>query len=68
VDLWVQCFHASVEHLGEAGELGDLGVGDPFRFEQAGRAAVDTISTPISTSSRANSTSPVLSETEIKAR
>jgi hypothetical protein len=67
VDLGVQRLHAAVQHLGKAGDLGHFG------DRQAGSASslavppVESSLMPSACSACANSTMPVLSETEISA-
>ena len=68
VHLRVQRFDPAIHHLGKAGELGDLAGGDAFLVEQRGGAAGGDDLDAGATRPRANSTRPVLSETEIRAR
>ena len=68
VDLGVQGLDAAVHHLGKAGVRGDVGHGDAGVLQGLGRAAGRQDLDAARASARPSSTSPVLSETEIRAR
>ena len=63
-DLGVHGLDAAVEHLGKAGDVGDVLHGDAGFAEQLGGAAGrDQLGAQRASSARANSTMPVLSVT-----
>ena len=66
--LGMQRLHAAIEHLGKAGELGDIEYRIPASASVLRVPPVETSSTPHAASARAKSTSPVLSDTDKRAR
>ena len=70
MDARVQRLDAPVHHLGEAGDVGDLAAPAGRRRASAlrGAAGRDELDAALARARAANSTSPVLSDTEISAR
>ena len=65
--LGVQRFDAAVQHLGELRDFGHLVTGKPSLASSWAVPPVESRRMPRACSARANSTMPVLSETEINA-
>ena len=68
MDRRMQRLHAPVHDLGEAGHVGDVAHRDAGRGDRLGGAAGRHQLDAVLGSAAANSTRPVLSETEIRAR
>ena len=64
----MQRLYAAVHHFRKAGQLGNVRTARPAALSAAAVPPVETMSTPRSFSAAAKSTSPVLSETERRAR
>ena len=68
MDLRHEGFDPSVHDFGEAGVVGDIGDGQPGVAQRAGVPPVERISAPACARAWAKGISPVLSETEMRAR